>query len=32
MHKLMAYKTHLYGLAVLLALALASGAGFKWGF
>ena len=30
MTKLMTQK-HLYGLAVLLALALASGAGFKWG-
>jgi hypothetical protein len=31
MHKLIAHHKHLYGLAVLLALALASGAGFKWG-
>lgn len=31
MHKLISRNKHLYGLAVLLALVLASGAGFKWG-
>jgi hypothetical protein len=31
MMKLMARNKYLFGLAVLLALALASGAGFKWG-
>jgi hypothetical protein len=31
MQKLMSHNKHLYGLAVLLALVLASGAGFKWG-
>jgi hypothetical protein len=30
MHKLMSRNKHLYGLAVLLALVLASGAGMKW--
>jgi hypothetical protein len=31
MLKLISRNRHLYGLAVLLALALSSGAGFKWG-
>jgi hypothetical protein len=30
MYKLISRNKHLYGLAVLLALALASGASFKW--
>jgi hypothetical protein len=30
MHKLIARNRYLYGLTVLLALALASGAGLKW--
>lgn len=31
MHKLITHNKYLFSLAVLLALALASGAGFKWG-
>ena len=31
MTKLITHNKYLFGLAVLLALALASGAGFKWG-
>lgn len=31
MTRLMARHRYLFGLAVLVALALASGAGFKWG-
>jgi hypothetical protein len=30
MKKLMAHNQYLFGLAMLLCLALASGAGFKW--
>lgn len=31
MYKLIARSKYLFGLTVLLALALSSGAGFKWG-
>jgi hypothetical protein len=31
MRQLITHNKHLFGLAVLLALALSSGAGFKWG-
>ena len=31
MNKLIARNRYVFGLAVLVALALASGAGFKWG-
>ena len=31
MQKLITRNRHIYGLAILLALVLASGAGFKWG-
>jgi hypothetical protein len=31
MHKMIMHNRYLYGLAVVLALAVASGAGFKWG-
>lgn len=31
MKKLIAHNKYLFGLAVLVALALSSGAGFKWG-
>ncbi len=31
MQKMISRNRHIYGLAILLALVLASGAGFKWG-